>query len=83
MSPDANAPEGMRIAKIILQSGTVPLPGMAYERVTEFSADPWTIEHCMLTGGFRVSRGEQVLDLVGIPLVVVYEPIPGAKRDRA
>lgn len=83
MTPLPIGPDGMRIAKIILQSGTVPLPGMAYERVTEFNSDMWQIEYLPMCGGYRVSRGEQVLDLVGIPLVVVYETIPGTKRDRA
>ena len=83
MSPDACVPEGMRISRLVVVSGTVPLPGAGYERVNEFHAEVWRIEYLPLSGGYRVERGEQALDIIGVPLVVVYEPIPGAKRDRA
>ena len=73
-------PEGMRISRLVVVTGTVPLPGAGYERVNEFHAESWRIEP--VGAGYRVSRGEQVLDIFAVPMVVVYEPIPGAKRDR-
>ena len=73
-------PEGMRISRLVVVTGTVPLPGAGYERVNEFHAESWRIEP--VGAGYRVSRGEQVLDILAVPMVVVYEPIPGAKRDR-
>ena len=79
--PLPQGPDGYRVSKLILQSGTVPLPGAGYERVNEFHAESWRID-ALYVGGYRVSRGEQILDLVGLPMVIVYEPIPGAKRDR-
>ena len=57
------------IGRLVIVTGTVPVPGDGYERVTEFVGGPggWDIQP--ITGGYQVTRGKLRGVITGVPCV--------------